>query len=472
MTRDEGSFRDRLTERLARAKEFLRRDLWEALPAPRSRRWLYQLLRMGVLTWEGLVKTDVFTLAAALTFKVVFSLIPFLAVILAFVKAFGGLQASEVRGFLVKVLTGFLGDQASADFDRFIGNVNATAVGVAGFAVLLYTSFSLLDTVEKSFNRIWGIQNPRALLRRFTVYWTILTVTPVALVSMLAMKTFVESNRLYVWLTTAVPWFGKAILVVGPFVFAWILFTLVFVIIPNTRVRLGPAFLGALVAGTAWNVMTTGYVWYNARVVTTYAFYGSLGAVPVFLLWVYLSWIVVLFGAEIAFAFQHVETYRRQLEGVRLSPADRDRLALVIAREAAAPFSAGGVPPTAEAVAAKLDAPSRVVHEIVYLLMSRGVLREVSSLDAKDPGLVPARDPASITLRDVLSAVRGHGDPFQLPDGPGIAELYRLVDVAEEKATAELAKVTLKDLAAPSAPPPGGAGPAPAPGPAASPPPA
>lgn len=444
---DEG-FRARATRLWKRTGDFLTRDVWESLPAPRSRRWLYQLARMGVLTWEGLMKTDVFTLSAALTFKVIFSLVPFLAVILAFVKGFGGLEVSKVKDFLVKSLIGFLGADASQEFEKFISNVNAAAVGVVGFSVLLYTSLSLLDTVEKTFNTIWGIKTPRALMRRFSVYWTILTVSPIALVAMITMKTFVESNRAFVWLNDTVPFFGKGILWVTPFVFAWILFTLVYVIIPNTRVRIGAAFIGALVSGTAWNVMTSAYVWYNAKVLTSYAFYGSLGSIPVFLLWVYLSWIIVLFGAEIAFAAQHVDTYRRELEAIKVSAADRDRLALVIALEAVRPFEAGTTPPTTELVATRLHAPSRVVHEIVYQLMDRGILREVTSLNAKDPGLVPARDPSVMTARDVLHAVRRFGDRLTLPEGDGAPAVYRLVDEAEERATADLARVTLKELSA------------------------
>ena len=461
----EETFRERATRLYHRTQQFFSRDLWEALPAARSRRWLYQVLRMGVLTWEGLMKTDVFTLSAALTFKVIFSLVPFLAVILAFVKGFGGLEVARVKDFLVKSLTGFLGANATKEFDGFIESVNAAAVGIVGFSVLLYTSFSLLDTVEKTFNTIWGIKSPRALLRRFTVYWTILTVSPLVLVAMITMKSFVESHRAYGWLNEHVPFFDKGILIGAPFVFAWILFTLVYVIIPNTRGRLGTAFVGSLVAGTAWNVMTTAYIWYNAKVVTSYAFYGSLGSIPIFLLWVYLSWIIVLFGAEIAFAAQHVETYRRELEAVKVSAADRDRLALVVAVEAVRPFEAGQAPPTADIVAGRLRAPSRVVHEIVYQLTARGILREVSALDAKDPGLVPARDPSVTTAGDVLRAVRRYGDALTLPEIGSVSAVYRLVDDAEAKALDELGKVTLRELAqrqVEQAPPESGATPPPA----------
>lgn len=457
MEGDEEGISRKFERHVGRLQEFLSKDLWQSLPAPRSRRWLYQVLRMGVLTWDGLVKTDVFTLSAALTFKVIFSLVPFLVVLLAFFKGFGGFSgiAARVEELIIKKGIGTLGDGIAEKLKEFVDNVNAAAIGVVGFIVLLYTSLSLLDTVEKTFNKIWGIKTPRSLLRRFTVYWTILTVSPVALGAMVAMKTFVESNWLYGWLNEHVPYFGKTVLTLTPFVFAWGFFTVVYVIIPNTRVRFVPAFTGALVAGTLWNAMTNLYVWYNAKVLTNYTFYGSLGSIPVFLLWVYLSWIVVLFGAEIAFAAQHVETYRHELETVKLSPADRDRLALVVCVEAARPFERGAEPPTAESIALRLRAPSRVVHEVAYQLMSKGILREVTALDAKDPGLIPAQDPSETTVRDILRAIRSFGDPFALPDGPDSARVYRLIDEAEEAATGPLAQVTLKELA--SRPPAEGA---------------
>ncbi|HYE99995.1 MAG TPA: YhjD/YihY/BrkB family envelope integrity protein, partial [Planctomycetota bacterium] len=268
------------------------------------------------------------------------------------------------------------------------------------------------------------------------------------------LKTFVQSNRVYHWMTEHVPFFGPVALALAPMVFAWVLFAVVYVILPNTRVRLSAALVGALVAGTAWNLMATVYVWYNARVVTNYKFYGGLGSIPIFLLWIYLSWVVVLFGAEIAFAVQHVETYKRQLESVKLSAADRDRLALVLVLEAVRTFEAGGAPPTAEGLAAKLDAPARVLHEVVYLLMDKGILREVSGFDAKDPGLVPGRDPSVMTVADVLHAVRTHGDPFGLPEAIGAREAYRLINEAEERASERLGRVTVKELAARTSSPP------------------
>lgn len=440
---------ERLYRRWKDVEMFFQRDIWLHRPESRIRRFAYHVLRMGVLTVEGSVRSDVFLLAAALTYQVIFALVPLLAVVLSMFKGFGGLSgvSTKAKDYLLRYIAPEFGDKVTSTIDGFIGNINAAAIGVVGFLALIYTALSLMQTVEKTFNRIWGIKSHRPLLRRFMVYWTILTVSPILLVASVAMTTFVQSNSLYNWLTHNVPYFGAASLTLAPFVFAWVLFTGIYLFMPNTRVQLRAAFIGALVAGTCWEGMKSLYVWYNTKVITAYTFYGSLGSVPVFLLWIYLSWIIVLFGAEVAFAAQHVETYKREVEAVKISHADRERLSLAIAVQTVRPFEEGKPPPTAEAIAGLMSAPVRVVHDILYELAAKGILREVGIGGRKDPGYLPARNPALLTARDVLHAVRSYGDAYALPDGEASRAAYRLVDEAETRATEALSLVSLRELA-------------------------
>jgi len=449
VTQDTAPLGERLHRRWQEIGTFFRRDIWLHKPESRIRRFGYHMLRMGVLTVEGTIRNDVSLLSAALTYQVVFALVPLLAVVLSMFKGFGGLSgvSGRAKDFLLRYITPEVGDRLVTTIDSFIANINAAAIGVVGFLALLYTALSLMHTIEKTFNRIWGIKTPRPLLRRFTVYWTILTVSPILLAASVAMTTFVQSNGLYAWLTRTIPWFGSATLTVAPFAFAWFLFTGVYLIMPNTRVQFRAAFIGALVAGTSWEGMKGLYVWYNTKIVTAYTFYGSLGSIPVFLLWIYLSWIIVLFGAEVAFAVQHAGTYKRELEAVQLSAADRERLSLVVAVLTVRPFEAGEPPPTADQIAARMNAPVRVVHDILFHLAAQGIVRGVESGGRKDPGYMPARDPAGISARDVIHALRTSGDPCVLPDADGASAAYRLLDEAEAQATGPLERVSLKELA-------------------------
>jgi membrane protein len=449
----------RLRGQFARAQTFVKRDLWLHLPEQRGPRFLYRLLRMLVLVIEGFIKSDVFMLSAALTYQVIFALVPLLVVMLAFVKGLGGFASAggTVQKFLLESILPKMGAPAEGgaaggatlaeQVQKFIDNVNATAIGVVGGLALLYTALSLLTSIEQAFNRIWGIRTHRPLLRRFIVYWTFLSLSPILLAASLSMTGFVQSNSLYLWLTTNVPYFGKATLLVTPYVVAWIMFTGFYIFMPNTRVHPGAAFIGALISGTAWEGMKTVYFWYNTHVLTNYKFYGSLGSIPVFLLWIYLSWIIILFGAEVAFAAQHVNTYKREIEQVRLSAADRDRLALVVCVEVIRPFTRGEPPPSGEEVAITLNMPVRLVNEILYELSKQGILRAVTIPDRKDQGFLPARDPGVMTARDVVAAVRTFGDPATLPASPEAARIYQLIDRAEGEALGPLASVTMRELA-------------------------
>lgn len=455
---------DRLYGGVKRAQTFIKRDLWLALPEAGGPRFLYRALRMGVLIVEGFIKTDVFMLSAALTYQVIFALVPLLVVMLAVVKGVGGFSSAggRVQQFLLHNILPRMGDapapgaDSGADLakqiDTFINNVNATAVGAIGVVALLYTSISLLTSIENVFNRIWGIKNPRTILRRLTVYWTLLTLSPILLAASLSMTGVVQTNSLYLWLTNHVPYFGTTMLVLTPYVVAWILFTGFYIFMPNTRVHPGAALIGALISGTAWEGMKTVYFWYNTHVVTNYKFYGSLGTIPVFLLWIYLSWIIVLFGAEVAFAAQHVNTYRREIEQMRLSAADRDRLALVVAVEVVRPFIAGSPPPAGEDVALRLNSPVRIVNEILFELSSQGILRAVTLANQKDAGYLPSQDPSVTTAKDVIHAVRTYGDQGTLPMRDNAEAIYKLVDQAEAEAMGPLASVTLRELAARSTP--------------------
>jgi len=460
VTNEKAGFFGRIHSHVDRAKTFVRRDLWLSLPEARGPRFLYRALRMGVLIVEGFVKSDVFMLSAALTYQVIFALVPLLVVMLAVVKGVGGFSSvgGSVQEFLLKNILPRMGPppegaapggkDLASQIDEFIQKVNATAIGVVGALALLYTSISLLTSIEKVFNRIWGIKEHRPILRRLTVYWTFLTLSPILLAASLSMTTFVQSNKLYAWLTAHVPFFGTATLLLTPYFVAWIMFTGFYVFMPNTRVHPGAALVGALVSGTAWEGMKSIYFWYNTHFISNYTFYGALGSIPIFLLWVYLSWIIVLFGAEVAFAAQHVNTYKREIEETRLSAADRDRMSLVVCVEVVRAFIRGDRAPAGDDIANALNSPVRHVNELLYELTSQGILRSVALQDRKDSGYLPAKDPSAMTARDVLSAIRTFGDEATLPAMPTAAPLYELIDRAEAQAMGPLSEVSLRELAA------------------------
>ena len=431
-----------------RGKRFFLRDLWTLEPGKGGRRFLHYVLRTGVLVVENTWKREVLVRAAALTYEVVFAIIPLFAVMLALFKAFGGFErtAAEVRDFILRNMAPNLGEQIVETMNGLIDRMDAKAISIVGFVILLYTSVSLLSTIEYAFNRIWGVRRPRTIMRRITVYWTLLTFGPICLAVSLGVSGFVRNRYAYRWIVDNVPLAGGLVLIVVPFVLTWIVFTAMYKIMPNTKVSWGSALAGALVAGTAWELLKKLYVLYNAKVIASYEVYGSLGAIPVFLLWIYVSWILVLFGAEIAFAAGHVRTYKREVESPQLSQAFKERLAVHLMAEIARGFLGGREPTTAEALADRLKVPVRACNEVLFHLTGQKLLREVVA--GQTTTYVPAEDLDRITVKRMVDAIRRSGDDPQLVGPEGSKDrLDKLFDEAEKTTSTLLEKVTLRELA-------------------------
>lgn len=426
-----------------RARDYFLRDLWKQDPPPGPRGWLAYLSRTAVMVVEGSWNQELMVRAAALTFKVAFSIIPLLAVILALFKGFGGFRmyADQVRDFILKYLAAGLADKVSANINEIVERTNATALGLVGFGILLYSSISLLASIEAAFNVIWGVRRQRTLFRQITVYWTILTIGPIALAVTLGTRATIMNHRAFLWLTSHVPLLDSFLIWILPFVMIWLVFTMMYTIMPNTRVPMKPAFIGALVSGTAWEILFRLYVDFNGFILDRYAIYGSLSVIPVFLMWIYVSWIIVLFGAEVAFAAQHVRTYKREVEAVQLSAQFKERLGLHLMIEIARDFAGGRDPATAEALAQRLKVPVRACNEVLFHLVKGLMLRELAN--GQIATYVPSEDLDRITPLRVLEAMRRHGHEPSLEPADRID---RIVQESEAAAAAKLGGVTLREL--------------------------
>jgi membrane protein len=392
---------DRIRRTARRTREFLTRGMWTYRPRNRRLDALLSLLRIVALAVQSGWRSDMMLLSAALTYRVLFALVPLLAVMLALFKGLGGMDSAskEVKGFLLRYMAPDLGQEIIGQIDVFIENINAAAIGAVGLLILAYTALGLMNTVEGAMNRVWGVRKQRPFHRRATIAWTFLTIGPILIAASLAMSTFVQSHALFLWLTTHIPGFGRLILVGAPLVFGWCLFTTIYWVIPYASVPLRAALTGGIVAGTVWELMKTLYVWYNTQVVTSYKFYGSLGALPVFLLWIYLSWVIVLVGAQVAYSVQY-QRIRRE-EALSENQAGPELFALLVVSLVVDRFLPGKEAPAAERIAKDLNLPLQEIEGVLAPLLEKGILRKTEG-----GGYVPGRDASRISLRDVVDAVK------------------------------------------------------------------
>ncbi|MBI2931342.1 MAG: YihY/virulence factor BrkB family protein [Planctomycetes bacterium] len=427
---------------VARVRAQLHPRTWAEEPPPGWRGAPIWTVRTLALVVRGFARREMFVRAGALTYSLVLSIIPFFAVMLAAFKGFGGLQstAEHVKALLLRHLTPDTSSEAVRTINELIERMNAAAIGAVGFAALLYTSISLLSSVEKSFNIVWGVRRSRSFLRRFMVYWTFMTLAPLLLAISITASGAIQNHAAFQWITTRAPVVNTALIFLAPFFLTWAVFAGMYLVLPNTRVPWKAALAGALVAGTVWELLKHLYVFYNTRVAGTNEIYGSLAAIPVFLLWIYLSWVIVLFGAELVFAIQHRRTYPIEMEAEQLSETYKERLALRLMLHIGQDFLAGRESGDTPELAKRLRAPTRAVNEVLHCLIRARLLRPVRDGEST---YLPGEDTDHITVKRILDAIRTCGEHPPVLAGD---TLFQRADRLVEEAEAVLERATLREL--------------------------
>jgi membrane protein len=422
-------------------------DIWKRDLAGLStvRRSPVILLRILLLVRRGLTQHRVTLHAMALTYITVFSLVPTLAVGFAMFAAFGGLD--HAQAVLLPKILDYLAvgtrNVIEGQVKEFLGNIHGGAIGGIGSLFLVLSVVSLLTGMEHAFNTIWGVHRQRSLFQRITIYWTLATVTPALLVVGITLPSSLSRVTLLQW---ALERTGTALLfsAILPLVLVWLGFALLYAFMPNTRVRPSAALIGGVAGGSLWSAAVYGYAVYAARAVQYSAIYGTLGVIPIFLLWIYLTWVIALLGAEVAFATQHYATYADEQRVRDFSQATRQLVALRIVCEAARNFLQGNDPVTTADLSRRLPAPHGLVTQLVDELVEAGLLRKTDGVER----LVPGRDPNRTHPADVLRALRERGDTGRWPrTDPTVRQLAAQLASAEEAARAAWTPASVAELA-------------------------
>jgi membrane protein len=367
--------------------------------------------------------------AMALTYISLFALVPGLVVAFSVVQAFTGMEriSARLHEFLIENLA--VGARATIEpyLDRFIQNTHVTSAGLVGGALLVWSSVSLFQNVDRALNDIWGVRRRRPLAQQATIYWLAITLGPLLLAGSVMLGYTARATLA----SSHLGFLGTA----AGAVLTCLFFALVYLIVPNTKVKLRNAAAGGAIAGIAWEVAKWGYATFVARSVKYSAIYGSVAAVPIFLLWLYLSWAIVLFGARLAYVFQYasslVNGVHTQSKTGREIVAGRSLLAIARA------FDRGAPAPDAGDVASELGCSADDVGEVVLALKAEGLVVPLG-----DGGLVPAKPLERISLLDVRRAVCGREPPI----GAGAGLVAALVRGVEDDAAERLSEISLREL--------------------------
>lgn len=407
-------------ERVREVLEFLTGGIWRirARTLPPRKFFLIRLARIVLLAARGFHVNKCGLRASALTFFTLLSIVPAFAMLFGIAKGFGLDKLLEQR------MHEWLGNQPQVadriiNFSRsLLQNTQGGLMAGAGLLVLIWTVVKVLGHIEKSFNEIWGIRQHRTLLRRFTDYLSLLILCPVFIIVsggvVVLINTKVEALLQAVSFLGWLAPFVVPLLGLLPVCMGWALFAFIYMFMPNTRVNYRSALVAGVVAGTFYQVAQ--WLYYNFQVgVTRYsAIYGSFAVLPLFLVWLQVTWLVVLFGCELAFAHQNVETYEFEPDCLAASLAFKRLVSLRITQLLVRNFDEGRHPATARDISHQIGAPIRLVNESLFDLVEAGVLSETPVKAEKDVGYQPARSICSLTLAQVCEAL-DHSGTAQIP---------------------------------------------------------
>jgi membrane protein len=444
-------------EIVARIADFINRRVWEyrLKDLGVAKAWIIRTLRVFLFASRKFVADRCDSTAAVLTYYSLLNVVPLLAVAFAIAKGFGLKRLIEKQ---ILQLAGQAGWQHEAtDYllefaNNLLHHTKSGLIAGVGVVLLLYTVISILGKIEWSFNEIREIKASRTLIRKFTDYMALMVVSPVLLVVSSSATVLVASKiRPILGEFALLGVFGYVVLFVLnllPYVSIWVLLTALYLIMPNAKVPFRSAVIGGIAAGTITQIVQWVYINFQIGVAKYGAIYGSFAALPLFLVWLQISWMIVLFGAEIAYASEHTESYGFHPDYSAISPSDRRLLMLRICHLLIARFSRGDRPLSAQQIAEKMEIPVRLVQELLETLSTIGLVVETRIGRFGKTGYQPGRATEDITIMFVLEQYDKYGErPVPEPAGDEAVSIARYLKEIAEAGAQSPGNMRLKEIA-------------------------
>jgi len=400
---------------IRRAADFIKQDIWRIRRTSLSpgKSFFLNLVRVLLLSIRGFDEDKCQLRASALTFYSLVSIVPIAAMAFGIAKGFGleKLLEEQLRNKLVgheDILANVI--QFS---NALLANTKGGLIAGVGVVVLFWAVIKVLGQIEYSFNDIWGVKDKRPLGRMFSDYLSLMLVGPLILIL---------SGGTTVFITVQVGLIMEKFSVLGsfspliffflkllPYTLLWFLFTFLYIFMPNTKVELSAALIAGIITGTIFQIVQWVYITFQIGVVQYNAIYGSFAALPLFLAWLQLSWLIVLYGAELSFAYQNVDTYEFEPDALQASHRLRTLLSLQVAHHVITNFIKGENPLTAPEISHQLDIPIRFVNDILFELGKSNILSKAEIEGSEEHGYQPARDANLLTINYVIEAMEKRG---------------------------------------------------------------
>ena len=400
-------------KKISQITGFLRYDMWRRTSTELDtwyKRLGYLIVRTIALVVRGFTSKNLNDQAKALTYSLIFAVVPILAMIVAVAKGFGVADVIEQQ-----LNASFLGGTNMVPtimsmVDRYLETAQGGVFIGIGLLILLWAIYSFFQSVETAFNRIWNVKKSRSILRQGTTYIAIVVMIPVLIVCSAGLNIFVHSaventahfEAVHEFIHTS----GVKFL---QFIICWSMFTLMYFAIPNTKVRFLPALIPGVLMGTLFQLLQMLSVYLIALLSRTSIVYGAFASIPILMTWLQWTCLLILIGAEMSYAIQNNEEFEYEQDLNMMSRRYKDFIMLYLLSIIIKRFENDEAPLTAHELAIRDHLPIRVVNRLLGRMVETGVLREVYQEEGEEKSYQPALDTHKISIGMVIDRIDAQG---------------------------------------------------------------
>jgi membrane protein len=427
--------------------DFFKKNLWERRENSTAKvKNLFVFLRLLYKLGQEFLNGEITRRASSLVFTTLLTLVPVLAVSFAVLKAFG------VHNMLGPFLSNFLeplgekGDRLAFAIVRYVNRINVGLLGTIGLASLVYTVTNTIQQVESAFNYLWQINEKRNLLERFRDYMSVLLIGPVLIFSALGITTSIMSNTIVQKITSVEP-FGTALFLLGkilPYFLISAAFTLMYYLLPYTKVKWKSALVGGVSAGILWEAGSWAFAHFIVTSMKYSAIYSGFAIILLFMIWLYYNWLILLTGSKVSFYHQFPVLLSIRDDRMVYSEWYMQRIAIILMYLIGYNYFHGKPGWTLPALMERLQIPKVAVQDILEGLEKKGLILRVDT----DKTFVPSRDLETIRLSEIVNSVRGdfQGAHSPLKDFAALPGIEKIMKEMENSINDVLSKETLKEL--------------------------
>ena len=428
----------------------LKKLIWEgdlsALPWWQA--WLIKSVQICYVVVRDVADGQLTLRAMSLVYTTLLALVPLLAVSFSVLKGFG--VHTQIEPLLLKFLSpmGEKGIELSSRIIGFVDNVKAGVLGSVGLALLIYTVISLIQKIESAFNYTWRVKRSRPIAQRFSDYLSIILVGPVLIFTALGITATLTSTAMVQKLVAIEP-FGSLLQIVShllPYLLIITAFTFFYIFVPNKKVQLTSALIGGTTAGVIWEITGWGFASFVSTSTRYTAIYSGFAILIMFMLWVYLSWLILLVGANIAYYHQHPECLTPERRSLRLSNRLKEKLSLLVMFMVGQNHYHNRPEWTLDDLAQQLHVPADVLEPIIESLENKRIL---ASTATDPPTYLPGRPLDTTEIKDVLHAVRTANEVqnSNLNDLPAEIVVDQVINDLDQAIAKKLGGLTIKEFA-------------------------